>query len=64
MESNPAAQGVRQLEVGEALADLGAGGVSIGFAGAAGVAEGRRGIEAELVAFDRHVEKTIGMLCV
>ena len=43
---------VGQCEVGQTVADLGAGRVSCRESGPAGVSEGSRGIEAQLVAFD------------
>jgi hypothetical protein len=47
--------GVRELKVRKPLSDLGAGGVSIREADAAGIPERGGCIEAVMVAFDRHV---------
>jgi hypothetical protein len=54
VEAHRSSVGVGQLEVREPLAHLGAGRVSVDQAQSPRVAEGCRGVEAELVAFDGH----------
>lgn len=54
-DSRPGAPGVRELEVRKAIADLGAGRVSVREPGPPGMPERGRCVEAVMVALERHV---------